>query len=180
MWNDIWRQRQESETSVWRTHLTSTSLFAAHSSKPFTYIITDADLCKHTRKRFSVNYKNTISYSCVDSGTILLPNANNIQQGHFLEQQWRTMASLSRLRLTWYSLLVHWSKMTPNAGHPIRTILSKHIFHCKQSTVYTVRPKLKLPIKMCESPSQKPKDVFQNSSASTTHWNFTLGTGLSG
>lgn len=129
MWNDIWRQRQESETSVWRTHLTSTSLFAAHSSKPFTYIITDADLCKHTRKRFSVTYKNTISYSCVDSGTILLPNANNIQQGHFLEQQWRTMASLSRLRLTWYSLLVHWSKMTPNAGRPIQTILSKHIFH---------------------------------------------------
>lgn len=36
MWNGIWRQRQESETSVWRTLLTSTSLFAAHSSKYLT------------------------------------------------------------------------------------------------------------------------------------------------
>lgn len=80
--------------------------FAAHISKPLTYIITDADLCKHTRKQISLTYKRTISYSCVDSATILLPNANNIQQGHFLEQQRRTMASLSRLRFTRYFQLV--------------------------------------------------------------------------
>lgn len=107
MWNGIWRQRQESKTSVWRTHLTSTSLFDAHSSKPLTYGLADADLCKHTRKRVSVTYKHTIRYSCADSATNLLPNANNTQQGHFLEQQRRTMVSLSRLCFTWYSPKAH-------------------------------------------------------------------------
>lgn len=122
MWNGIWRQRQESKTSVWRTHLTSTSLFAEHSSKPLTYILTDADLCKHQEMCLSHLYKHTIRYSCTDSATNLLPNANNIQQGHFLEQQGRTMASLSRLRFTWYSLKAHCG---PKLHHALPTTKRK-------------------------------------------------------
>lgn len=136
MWNGIWRQRQESKTSVWRTHLTSTSLFVEHSSKPLTYILTDADLCKHQEMCLSHLYKHTIRYSCTDSATNLLPNANNIQQGHFLEQQGRTMASLSRLRFTWYSpkahcgpKLHHALPTTKRQASPMQTLLSKHIFH---------------------------------------------------
>lgn len=120
----------------------------------------DAELCKHTRKQVSVTYKNTIRYSCVDSATNLLPNANNIQQGHFLELQRRTMDSLSRLCFIWYSplgtLVQNYTVHQLQNSHCvlIRTIFSGHFSHRKQSTGFSVRSKLNTKNKV-KLPSQK-------------------------
>lgn len=101
MWNGIWRQRQEFESSVWCTHLAHFDITVCSTQSEIARIHPDVDLYKNCRKHISVIYENTIRHRRSESTTNLMPNANNIQQGHFLQQQ--NNGFLVQVIFHWYS-----------------------------------------------------------------------------
>lgn len=126
MWNGM-RQRQESQTSVWRTHLAHFNIticctrFEANGS--MAHILTDADLCKRLRKHIIVTYESTIRCICTANTPNLTANANNNQLSKATSLTIRTMASLSRLYFTQTVPKVDRTKITQYVKYQMRTIV---------------------------------------------------------